>query len=107
MDIGATVVFANSTAVSRVILGADEHVAAYLEVCSEKAGAEAIGNVARTKGMTQLTKDTGMGRESLDKTLSGEGNPGFATILKVMHALGLDFTDIRRGRHPGDGTVAA
>ncbi|TKR53838.1 putative addiction module antidote protein [Allopusillimonas ginsengisoli] len=39
--------------------------------------------------MTQLAKDTGLGRESLYKALSGEGNPSFGTILKVMHALGL------------------
>jgi probable addiction module antidote protein len=39
--------------------------------------------------MTQLAKDTGLGRESLYKALSGEGNPSFATILKVMSALGI------------------
>lgn len=41
--------------------------------------------------MTQLAKDTGLGRESLYKALSGEGNPSFDTILKVTHALGLQF----------------
>ena len=39
--------------------------------------------------MAQLARDTGLGRESLYKALSGEGNPSFATILKVMRALGL------------------
>jgi probable addiction module antidote protein len=39
--------------------------------------------------MTQLAKDTGLGRESLYKALSGEGNPSFGTILKVINALGL------------------
>lgn len=39
--------------------------------------------------MTQLAKDTGLGRESLYKALSGEGNPSFGTILKVMGALGI------------------
>lgn len=39
--------------------------------------------------MTQLEKDTGLGRESLYKALSGEGNPSFATILKVVKTLGL------------------
>lgn len=39
--------------------------------------------------MSQLARDTGLGRESLYKALSGEGNPSFGTILKVMHALGL------------------
>ncbi|MNN84939.1 helix-turn-helix protein [compost metagenome] len=51
--------------------------------------AKALGNVARARGMTQLAKETGVGRESLYKALSGEGNPSFGTILKVMHALGL------------------
>jgi probable addiction module antidote protein len=41
--------------------------------------------------MTQLAKDTGLGRESLYKALSGEGNPSFATILKVVRSLGLEF----------------
>lgn len=74
-----------------------EDIALYLEACIEEAGddaafiAKALGNIARAQGMTQLAKDTGLGRESLYKALSGEGNPSFATILKVTHALGLDF----------------
>ena len=39
--------------------------------------------------MAQLARDTGLGRESLYKALSGEGNPSFATILKVTRALGI------------------
>ena len=78
-------------------LKTDEDMAAYLEACLQEAGddaafiAKALGNIARAKGMTQLSKDTGLGRESLYKALSGEGNPSFATILKVIHALGLKF----------------
>ena len=78
-------------------LKTDEDMAAYLEACLEEAGddaafiAKVLGNIARAKGMTQLSKDTGLGRESLYKALSGEGNPSFATILKVTHALGLKF----------------
>ena len=78
-------------------LKTDEDMAAYLEACLQEAGddaafiANALGNIARAKGMTQLSKDTGLGRESLYKALSGEGNPSFATILKVTHALGLKF----------------
>ena len=78
-------------------LKTDEDMAAYLEACLQEAGddaafiAQALGNIARAKGMTQLSKDTGLGRESLYKALSGEGNPSFATILKVTHALGLKF----------------
>jgi len=76
-------------------LKSDEDIIAYLEACMEEAGddaafiAKALGNVARAHGMTQLAKDTGVGRESLYKALSGAGNPSFGTILKVMHALGL------------------
>jgi probable addiction module antidote protein len=76
-------------------LKTDEDMAAYLEACFQEAGddatfiAKALGNIARAKGMTQLSKDTGLGRESLYKALSGEGNPSFATILKVTNALGL------------------
>ncbi|WAR46930.1 addiction module antidote protein [Methylomonas rapida] len=48
-----------------------------------------LGNIAKLRSMAQLAKDTGLGRESLYKALSGEGNPSFGTILKVIHALGL------------------
>ena len=76
-------------------LQTEEDMVLYLQACMEEAGddaafiAKALGNVARAKGMSQLAKDTGLGRESLYKALSGEGNPSFGTILKVMHALGL------------------
>nr|WP_281218458.1 addiction module antidote protein [Janthinobacterium psychrotolerans] len=52
---------------------------------------EALGNIGKARGMTQLARDTALGRESLYKALSGEGNPGFATILKVTRALGLQL----------------
>lgn len=76
-------------------LKTEEDMAMYLEACMEEAGddaafiAKALGNIARAKSMTKLARDTGLGRESLYKALSGEGNPSFATILKVMAALGL------------------
>ncbi|MEK6788343.1 MAG: addiction module antidote protein [Pseudomonadota bacterium] len=72
-------------------------MALYFDACLEEAGddaafiAKALGTIARARGMTQLAKDTGLGRESLYKALSGEGNPSFATILKVTQALGLKF----------------
>lgn len=78
-------------------LKTEEEMALYLEACLEEAGddaafiAKALGDIARAKGMTQLAKETGLGRESLYKALSGEGNPSFATILKVTHALGLQL----------------
>ncbi|OGS94188.1 MAG: putative addiction module antidote protein [Gallionellales bacterium RIFCSPLOWO2_12_FULL_57_18] len=76
-------------------LKTDEDMVLYLEACLEEAGddaafiAKALGTIARAKGMTQLAKETGLGRESLYKALSGQGNPSFATILKVMNALGI------------------
>lgn len=76
-------------------LKTDEDVALYFEACLQEAGddaafiAKSLGNIARAKGMSQLAKDTGLGRESLYKALSGEGNPSFATILKVTSALGI------------------
>lgn len=74
-----------------------EDMALYLEACLQEAGddaafiAKALGNIARAKGMSQLASDTGMGRESLYKALSGDGNPSFATILKVLRALGIEL----------------
>lgn len=76
-------------------LKTDEDMVLYLEACLDEAGddaafiAKALGTIARAKGMTQLANETGLGRESLYKALSGEGNPSFATILKVMSALGI------------------
>ena len=72
-----------------------EDMVMYLQACMDEAGddaafiAAALGDIARAKGMTQLAKETGLGRESLYKALSGEGNPSFGTILKVMRALGI------------------
>ena len=51
--------------------------------------ADALGMIARARGMTQIARDAGLGRESLYKALSVEGNPEFATILRVVQALGL------------------
>lgn len=74
-------------------LGTEEDMAAYLEAALEdgdpKLVSAALGDIARAKGMTQIARETGLGRESLYKTLSPEGNPELATLLKVVHALGL------------------
>ncbi|MGK5023458.1 addiction module antidote protein [Janthinobacterium sp. RB2R34] len=78
-------------------LKSKEDILAYFEACLQEAGddsafiAKALGNIAKARGMTQLARDTGLGRESLYKALSGEGNPSFATILKVTRALGLQL----------------
>ena len=71
-------------------LKSDEHIAAYLEAALEDGDprviSAALGNIARAKGMAQLARDAGMGRESLYKALSPDGNPEFSTILKVVRA---------------------
>jgi probable addiction module antidote protein len=81
-------------------LKTEEDMALYLEACMEEAPddavfiAAALGDIARAKGMTQLARETGLGRESLYKALSGEGNPSFATILKVSRALGIKLRPV-------------
>ncbi len=70
-----------------------EDMADYLEAAMEDGNpaviATAIGNIARAKGMTEVARKAGIGRVSLYKALSPDGNPEFATILKVVKALGL------------------
>ena len=76
-------------------LKTQEDMVAYLEAALEEADpaliAAALGDIARAKGMTQVARDAGLGRESLYKALSPAGNPEFATILKVVAALGLQL----------------
>ncbi|MBI5634334.1 MAG: putative addiction module antidote protein [Nitrospirae bacterium] len=76
-------------------LKTDEDMAAYLEAAIEDGDpsviSAAVGDIAKAKGMSQIARETGLGRESLYKALSPGGNPEFATILKVVRALGLKF----------------
>lgn len=73
----------------------DEDMAAYLEAALQEGDsaliAAALGDIARAKGMSQIARNAGLGRESLYKALSAEGNPEFATIMKVIEALGLQL----------------
>jgi len=72
-----------------------EEMAAYLDAWLEEAPddaagiARALGDIARAKGMSQVARDAGLSRESLYKALSENGNPSFATVLKVARALGV------------------
>lgn len=74
-------------------LETDEDIAIYLEAALDEGDpaliAAVLGDIARAKGMSQLARDTGLGRESLYKALSSTGNPEFATVMKVVGALGL------------------
>ena len=73
----------------------DKTIAAYLNAALEDDNQEllivALGNVARAKGMTQLSEKTGITRDGLYKALSPTGNPSFATIQKVIKAMDLEF----------------
>lgn len=70
-----------------------DDMAAYLEAALEDGDvgliAAALGDIARAKGMTEISRKAGLGRESLYKALSPEGNPELGTVLKVVRALGL------------------
>jgi probable addiction module antidote protein len=82
-------------------LDTDERVALFLEAVFEDgdpaAIAAAIGDVARARGMSQIAKDAGLSRENLYRALSEGGNPEFATILKVIRAIGYDLTVVPHG----------
>jgi len=68
-------------------------MAAYLDAALEDGDTgvimAALGDIARAKGMSQVARAAGLGRESLYKSLSTTGNPEFATVLRVVRALGL------------------
>jgi probable addiction module antidote protein len=76
-------------------LKTEEDMQAYLQACIDESNgdaafiAKALGNIAKAKGMAQLSRDTGLGRESLYKALSGDVNPSFDTVIKVVKALNL------------------
>ena len=55
---------------------------------------EAIGNIAKAKGMTQIASDTGLGRESLYKTFQAGAKPRFETVMKVLRSLGVNIKAI-------------
>ncbi len=82
-----------------------DDIVAYLEAAFEDGDpriiAAALGDIARSRGMTAVAAKTGLGRESLYKALSGDGNPGFATVVSVMNALGLRLRPSGAVRGPG------
>ncbi len=90
-----------------------EDIANYLEAALEDGDpqlvAAALGDVARSKGMTEIARVTGLGRESLYKALSPEGNPELATVLKVMGAVGLrlQVTETLRSQSRAEDSVAS
>ena len=73
----------------------EETIAAYLSAALEDENPDmflvAVKDVARARGMTQLAKDTGLGRESLYKALAPGAKPRYDTLLKVLRALGVSL----------------
>jgi len=76
-------------------LKTEEDMIAYLEAAFEeddpRVVAAALGDIARAKGMSHVAREAGLGRESLYKSLSAEGNPELGTVMKVMRSLGLSL----------------
>jgi len=74
----------------------DDAVAEYMNAVLETGDSDlllmALGDVARARGMAQVAKDTGLGRESLYKALAPGAKPRFDTVLKVARALGVKLT---------------
>jgi probable addiction module antidote protein len=76
-----------------------EDIAAYLDAVLEDGDPEllkaALGDIARSKGMTDIAKAAGLARSNLYKALSPAGNPEFATVASVLKALGLRLSVAR------------
>ena len=77
-------------------LDSEEIIEAYLADAFEEGDAgvivAALGNMAKARGMTALAAQMGLSRESLYRSLSGEGNPAFATIVKILDALDMELS---------------
>ena len=77
-------------------LKTEEDILYYLEAAMEgndpRHIARALGDVARSKGMTEIAKKTGLGRQALYNALSDSGNPTLETLTSVLSALGLELT---------------
>ncbi len=88
-------------------LETEEDMAAYLNVALEEGDLSLImatlGDIARARRMAMVAQETGLGRESLYKSLSADGNPEFGTVLKVLHALGFQLQASAATR-PSTGT---
>jgi probable addiction module antidote protein len=74
----------------------EERQAAYIAAALETGDADfvrdALGIVARARGMAEIAKGAGLNRESLYRTLGKAGNPEFATVMRIVHALGLTLS---------------
>jgi len=88
-----------------IFLDSDEAISEYLsQVMADGDNEEflrAIGHIARARGISQIAKDTGMGRESLYKAFAPGSKPRFETVVKVLHAIGLELTARPAHVNPG------
>lgn len=77
-------------------LKSEDDIIAYLEAAAEENDpalmTHALGVIARTRNISELSRKTEISREGLYKAFSGEGNPSFATVVKVASALGFQVT---------------
>lgn len=75
-----------------------ESIAAYLSDALESGDpafiSDALGVIARARGMSEVAREAGVSRESLYRALSADGNPEFATVLRVIQALGLQLAAV-------------
>jgi probable addiction module antidote protein len=80
-------------------LDTKDEVVAYLNAALEEGDPEllklVLGDIARSRGMTEIARKAGLGRPSLYKALSPAGNPEFATVASVLNALGLRLSVTR------------
>ena len=81
-------------------LGSEDDIVEYLNTWLEDGTpqeiARALGDVARSKGMSEMSRKTGVGRQALYAALSHDGNPTLATLTAVLDALGLELSVKRR-----------
>ena len=81
-------------------LETEDDILYYLEAAMEgndpKHIASALGDVARSKGMSEIAKKAGVGRQALYNALSDSGNPTLETLTSVLNALGFQLTVLRR-----------
>ncbi len=81
-----------------------DSIAAYMTEALESGDpafvADAVGGIARARGMTEVAREAGVSLESLYRALSADGNPEFATVLRVVHALGLRLCVAPTNREP-------
>jgi len=90
-------------------LDSDSVIAEYLTAAAEDPNPEvflaALGDVAKAKGMAQIAKDAGLGRESLYKAFGAGAHPRYETVSAVLRALGIKLMVVAEKRQPARGKI--